>query len=127
MISIIVGNLALNQNIIKPLAMPSVEKMFFLTFSADGSYERASLQSPTGLLESKTFNPKWKTTFFVTGWRTNSNKIQENMALQIMLNAYKNQNVNFLVCALVGLLVKVSKVTANKCNETNLRYNNHSF
>lgn len=92
----IAGSAAIHLNVIKPMVTPSVHLMNFHFLTPNGENFRIPLLEPHKLWDNKQFNRNWNTTLVVTGWNTNINSTNE--CVQTLYTAYKQRNINFVVC-----------------------------
>lgn len=92
----IAGSAAIHLNVIKPMVTPSVHLMNFHFLTPNGENFHIPLLEPHKLWDNEKFNRNWNTTLVVTGWNTNINS--SNECVQTLYMAYKQRNINFVVC-----------------------------
>lgn len=92
----IAGSAAIHLNVIKPMVTPSVHLMNFHFLTPNGENFLIPLLEPHKLWDNEKFNRNWNTTILLTGWNTNINSTNE--CVQKLFSAYRQRNINFVVC-----------------------------
>lgn len=89
------GSTAVSINAVKPSYTPSLEEMHFQFMTQDNEIISVPLAEPDTLWSHPKFNKNWNVTLVITGWNSNINRT--NIALDVLYQAYRQRQVNFVV------------------------------
>lgn len=94
-VSSIKGSTAVSINAVKPSYTPSADEMNFDFITRENQKISVSIENPDLLWNDPKFNRNWNVTLVITGWNSNINRT--NIALDVLYQAYRQREVNFVV------------------------------